>query len=141
MRAANIGQYAFVEPDHGVRTQGRTGAGDGISQPLMLVALFEEMHQSQVRRQVSAFNSQGFFKILRHLGSFPQFPQYLGQGSQSLVINRVEQGRLFIVSGSFRQPLPVFVDDAQVEPALGKFPVMPYRIVKAFGCLLQLCIA
>ena len=46
------------------------------------------------------------------------------------MVNRVDKRRLLVVARRLRQPLPVFIDDAQVEPGLGELRVVPGRIVK-----------
>ena len=44
---------------------------------------------------------------------------------------------LLIVTGGFRQSLPVLVDDAEIEPGLGELRVIPDGIVKTAGRFLQ----
>ena len=67
MLSFNISQDTFVEPDHDVFAQGIAGPGNCLAQLFMLIGLFEEAHQTQVRRQVVFLNDKGFFKILHHL--------------------------------------------------------------------------
>ena len=70
MLTVNIGQYAFVEPDHEV-VQPRDLCGPRVTASrslFMPVALLEEVHQAQVRRQVGFLNGQGFFIEFLQLG-------------------------------------------------------------------------